>query len=1354
MRFNIQQEIAAQFDAAEWSHIVQFGKRLTDVRADVVVTMARKATCFIECLERLGLTAIGTHRTSDRVLDMDHGWLKSQRVILVDDALISGTTLYTTAELLKAAGAAAVGTQVLCVDREWWSKDLVQPSPPYLELDDRATVSLCAKIVDAIALMPLPYAVDFPLFADVRIREADFDALSSLPGWGCDDVSSPLQDAHGVFSLSLVPPDSVVGALDESFGWNLGAKSLNKLRIYGRRTRGEKVWMHMTPYVVLPALREDDVETLFKRLCRRVGNQADRFSAAFSSSTSRLRLVQYVAASRLARIWGTQLGEALGTTIGLREDDRMIGNLFAPTVAGVVRQLSRNDKPVFAGEEPIRAEVYRAHLADPARRTPRRFEDESDLWRLQARLTQPFLDLYRTKELAARALVKARGARAFSDPEYSSTLNRLKNGLTLSDLIARVDDPAIDRFATVSRFLDLAVDRGFVVPVTTVATGLVMRAFRHGEDILFSENEQRLCALAIQELVALTGRPTLPHLWVEKLLVLLVRIGLQRGFLKPWTGQMGTPGTAGIRYSLMGAVVQVETNRLYGYSLESGLAAILNDAGILARDPDHRDLYRLLRVPSSGGHSSAEPEARQIGALLGKALARGSSKRPILNDDDLIVLATCLSANDVAGALAAEMSIFSRKWRPAIGDFDAGNRREPFDSEKARQRLNELRRTNSYYAINSAATKYRAFKSGAPWDIVERVGSALDDVIYKTAWETYWPTAGRDVAASESGELRQLVDVEGRWCLEMNLYLRMLDVAVRYSAADALHESPFADNVFATALRDLHWFYEDLKSLVTAELAAVLSRTIEGIETRAKSYALRADRLRDFAVKQIRTLLGQVPAILEEVDAMVGTFGRPRSLARYEHVLCLRFDPGAPFGPTRQWLFQIVRSFQSRARNRGGKRHSPTLRFEVVPREAHLDLEGEFIVASGAFARVWLVRLAREVDRQLRSRGLRQILIFPHLPRHAQLIKPERTSQFVGTLFWTHARSVYSGLAVRRKPEVVIVAGDDEAAMGPVIEEVRNEFRATVAGTTEETLRLGDPAGTELSVRRFALAAGGANRQVEPNARPDIGLITILPVENIAVVERLQNNPDYVERTGKFTTRQYYLGTAHRADSGFHSIVCTQALEQGNRSIANTYYALLDEFAPRLVLLVGIAGGIHKKIKLCDVVAVNSIYYYDKRAERHSGTDHRLEAYDIDAWITARFNHFITKHGVPTEFAAAAESPSEKFTLLHGPIGSGEAVIKYKRTKTRDWLRKVNDQMLAVETEAAGLARAYREEDLQRHARTHGIFIFRGISDLADAKKEDRWQAPAAANATEAALQFLRHVPPLGSLLPRLSSTA
>ena len=84
------------FDANTQNYLLDFCDRISNMQADVFIIMARKASCFYNCLEELGMIHFNGYVTSERILDMPTDWLEGMSVIIIDDALVSGTSIYKT----------------------------------------------------------------------------------------------------------------------------------------------------------------------------------------------------------------------------------------------------------------------------------------------------------------------------------------------------------------------------------------------------------------------------------------------------------------------------------------------------------------------------------------------------------------------------------------------------------------------------------------------------------------------------------------------------------------------------------------------------------------------------------------------------------------------------------------------------------------------------------------------------------------------------------------------------------------------------------------------------------------------------------------------------------------------------------------------------------------------------------------------------------------------------------------------------------------------------------------------------------------------------------------------------------
>ncbi|MGI5167661.1 hypothetical protein ACQEU3_25250 [Spirillospora sp. CA-253888] len=246
----------------------------------------------------------------------------------------------------------------------------------------------------------------------------------------------------------------------------------------------------------------------------------------------------------------------------------------------------------------------------------------------------------------------------------------------------------------------------------------------------------------------------------------------------------------------------------------------------------------------------------------------------------------------------------------------------------------------------------------------------------------------------------------------------------------------------------------------------------------------------------------------------------------------------------------------------------------------------------------------------------------------------------------------------------------------------------------------------------------------------DIGIITILPVEMHALraALHLQGAPDGALwfSTGMVPT-----------SVGPLSVVAVQTLKQGQRSAMAAYENLRRRHDPKVILLAGIGGGLHRDVQVGDVVLATQVVYYDLRKETPQGTLRRGEELEAPARIGHAVNAFLSDRH-PAEIPVTDPAGTTRAVRVHhGPIGSGEAVIADRDSTTVAYLAAFNDKILAVDMEAGGLSLACHEGAVSP-GRPHGWLVVRGISDTAGADKNDDHHRIASLHAAMA----LKHLLP------------
>lgn len=254
----------------------------------------------------------------------------------------------------------------------------------------------------------------------------------------------------------------------------------------------------------------------------------------------------------------------------------------------------------------------------------------------------------------------------------------------------------------------------------------------------------------------------------------------------------------------------------------------------------------------------------------------------------------------------------------------------------------------------------------------------------------------------------------------------------------------------------------------------------------------------------------------------------------------------------------------------------------------------------------------------------------------------------------------------------------------------------------------------------------------------DIGVITILSQETSAVIGALGRAGSCRRRTRAGGLRFYEASVP--AGEQHAAVVATQALDQGQRSAVIAYHQLHEHYKPTCVALVGIAGGISSRVQIGDVVIVRDVVYYDSRRETPDGTAHRGQEHHVPAHIRRAINAFFTDRSEPFHASYPGPDGSKRsFSSLPGPVGSGEAVITDKNSPIRRYLTEYNEKILAVETEAAGIAEAFYSQ-AGNTPPGHGWLAIRGISDHADIDKGYSHHQIASDHAAAIFMQLLPYL--------------
>jgi uncharacterized protein YjbI with pentapeptide repeats/nucleoside phosphorylase len=271
-----------------------------------------------------------------------------------------------------------------------------------------------------------------------------------------------------------------------------------------------------------------------------------------------------------------------------------------------------------------------------------------------------------------------------------------------------------------------------------------------------------------------------------------------------------------------------------------------------------------------------------------------------------------------------------------------------------------------------------------------------------------------------------------------------------------------------------------------------------------------------------------------------------------------------------------------------------------------------------------------------------------------------------------------------------------------------------------------------------------ASRDNEPIPTPpiDFAIITTLDDELDAVKETLN-----LKNCTAKNALIYYYGYIDDM-----SVICVKSNDRGNISSANTTNAVIQEWRPRYLLLVGYAGGIKDKdregIKLGDVVVSDSIVYCGYKKTVDGRTMYReLPVNQPSVSLKSVISSIIIDKNNDWWKQIKIERPSNDTCnpkVIRGLILSDEVITNDPNRVNK--LLKRHDNAIAIETEAGGIAKSLYEK-----SETHMIpyMVIKGVSDYANspnAEERERWKGYASYAAAAFTLALIKKV---RELLPR-----
>lgn len=1357
------------FDPDAQKYLINFCKRISSISADVFIIMARKASCFFDCLEELGLIQFDGFVTSERILDMNTDWLKDKDVVIIDDAIVSGTTIYKTIERLKKALVKSITVHVVTINKKWFQPELLRDNDnnDYLYPDcniqpDVKCIEMCYNVVNAILVQPRPYDIDYPLTKPIKLKRDVFSQITNIIGWSTHDVTSSIQSKNNVFSLSIIPDVDTVQYISKTVGFDFNDDCFLKIRIYGlfNESRKEQYEIRIVPMVILNRLSVEDVDSIFNDLMR-INNDSFIINC-FCTHKSKLRFIQFYLAEELMRIWVKEINQYLQSTekLVIEHSERNYSFLFPKPILYKIQSLCANDHKLSFNNK--------NYVADEA-------PDESSVIidnpiSLKMALTKPFLDFYINKELPCRKKVKELGKKLFEDDKQKEMRDRLEKGITFSGLkhILLNHKNDFDIHSTVSLFLDQAIDVGIAVPITEECNGTITRSYRHGEDVLFGKKEEILYNEMLYQFQENANLPSgLTRLTIEKLIVLYTKMGITQEFLTQYTDSYKSPAhddsdkpcnILRVKSTLQGPVGLLADAQTHNKTKDipyitdenksMWLTSIFKELGIIIEQPSdsqegqpsdlHNNILTVSKpdtncIPSGELHKTLA-FSRLLGMLFNKDIDTGIN----FTDKEIVKISSTLTLPITIQCLSAEVYIFHKLWAPfkLIGT----NR----DSDG--NRIDKLIQSSVMESVNNAFMKMNSYNKHQAADIIKAVH--FEDPLYQSNWNDLFPisenvAADNALEADVKKELYNLYNRQREWVYFANILSDLFVYALMNNYMKIYENSKYTSQSSRRRIK-INDFLSTLNKGISSmtptsrnEVSCIAS-LVDSIFKKTDKKEIIDNKLLYDIDREIGTYLRHLSnEILEKTRCTIGQYGLPVKNSIYPDCVCIAVEPVCD-----NEIIDIEKTIKKIY-------HRSEYNNSIIRLPSHYYPE---FPSSKKIKYYWFLTRGNDDFETLTRFCLNIIYILKHRCKailfqaieYTNCIKTveSRPEEFLCRNFISFIGDIpyklFTDIGQLGELQYIQLSErkDIDAFQKLMAEIDKNNIMIKQNPQVFENAQ-----NLSINTMKYQLDNKIASKGWDIMNKKEIGVITVLPIETKAVNSQLG-----LERSEiKIGERLYYEGEIEiQGGSAKHRIVHTQQNNPGQGSVILAYRDMVEKYHPDFVFLVGIAGGIHDDVNYCDVVIGDQIISYDNIKDTPSGIKRRGQAFRTPTIFKAIIQA-LQQTALTAPLTAATNSISPTIGLHHGDIGSGSAVIANELSTIAQWLHTYNDKILAVETEAIGFNTAFYEDNLCKEPNVKGACVIRGISDLANQEKKTvtQYRIPAAENAAIVLKEMLKLIPNL-----------
>lgn len=533
-----------------------FCDKINQCDADVYLVMAHKAVQLFNVLlnqNHLHADIKDKIIISSQALDYNCEYLCEKKIAIIDDIVISGTSIASTIHKLIHAGVNKNDIKIIALARDVDYQTMVFDTDDGNNilfcdalLGDAACIELSYFISQAFSFYGTPYNVDYPSY-NINLEDKKEQFLFKELLWRTESTTNIDQQIGDVSAYSLFPHGSFLNKLWERIGVNLSDCAHIKIRTYVRRYLSGHSECQIVPMCLFSEISEENLNELYLHFAPTTENKT-------LSSVAQMRYLEFFIAHQVYLLLNEFTGLSNSVDLPQETINLLFGYDYGLKVAAFLNSSHPFTKQSFSPQavEYIDENMLREffshqigiEMAQNIAKAQHLDTTEQGNWINQIILA-PFLWWYDTKEIPVRKKLKDPIRHYIRDFEsINDNLARLRCGFSLNTLLyllcGNTSNKEAETFTSI--FLDHAIDQGIIVPTIFHNTSkkYLCRAYRHGEDLPFGLEDE--CRLAYflqrisQKIEGINQIPTmetmdggLSEIAFEKIIVLFYQMGMRKG---------------------------------------------------------------------------------------------------------------------------------------------------------------------------------------------------------------------------------------------------------------------------------------------------------------------------------------------------------------------------------------------------------------------------------------------------------------------------------------------------------------------------------------------------------------------------------------------------------------------------------------------------------------------------------------------------------------------------------------------------------------------------------------------------------------------------------------------------------